>query len=81
MISFFGSFILGLLSAFLYEWIAINQIKVEALYFSGYRMHHSLYGLLSVAVFAVTKKHFFLGFGLGIIIQHTVTDGFWFITK
>jgi len=85
MINFIISFILGVLSAFVYEFIArtigINVFRKESLVIIGYKLHHSLYGLLSFILFGITQKSFFFGFGLGIIFQHAVTDGFFFVNK
>jgi hypothetical protein len=54
----------------------------------GYHFHHSMYGLTSfMAVpFALRNHHFLttlilIGFGLGLIIDHTIEEGFVFITK
>ncbi len=82
---FFLSFILGILFAIVYESLAlvvgINIFKKEALIISGYKLHHSLYGVFFLLISFVSKKYFFLGFGLGIIFQHTLTDGFRFIQR
>jgi hypothetical protein len=79
------SFILGIVSAIIYESLAkiigVNVFKKEALVVSGYKLHHSLYGVFFLLFSLVSKKYFFLGFGLGIIFQHTVTDGFLFVQK
>jgi len=52
----------------------------------GYHFHHSLFGLLaflSVLLFRndLNKSLFALGFGLGVILQHTLSEGLIFITK
>lgn len=81
----FMSFILGIIAAFVYESLAksigINIFKKEALIVSGYKLHHSLYGVFFLLFSLVSQKYFFLGFGLGIIFQHTITDGFLFFQK
>jgi len=46
----------------------------------GYHIHHSVYGLLIMAVgmFLYTKPrafYLFMGLGLGIIVAHTLNDG------
>lgn len=85
MIKFLLSFVLGIISAFLYEslarYIGVNMFKRDALIVSGYKLHHSLYGLLFLAFAYVNKSIFLAGFGLGVIAQHTLTDGFRFIQK
>lgn len=81
----FLSFILGIIAAFVYESLAkpigVNIFKKEALIVSGYKLHHSLYGIFFLLFSLLSKKYFFLGFGLGIIFQHTITDGFFFVQK
>jgi hypothetical protein len=52
----------------------------------GYHIHHSMYGLTSFMIVPLTLTHYGLsmalvGFGLGIIIDHTIEEGFIFITK
>jgi len=54
----------------------------------GYHFHHSMYGLTSFMVvpFTLTNHHVLItlvliGFGLGVIIDHTIEEGFIFITK
>lgn len=54
----------------------------------GYHFHHSMYGLTSFMVvpFTLTNNHvlttlILIGFGLGVIIDHTIEEGFIFITK
>lgn len=81
MITLLLSFILGFFAVWLYEFIAINVLNKTGLIVLGYRLHHSLYGLLFIALSVVNKRAFFLGFGVGVITQHTVTDGFRFVSK
>lgn len=85
MKNLFLSFVLGIITAFIYESLAktvgINIFNKEALIVSGYKLHHSLYGVFFLLFSLVSQKYFFLGFGLGIIFQHTITDGFLFIQK
>lgn len=48
----------------------------------GYHIHHSMYGVLSFLLAPFTVHSLFLiGFGLGIIIEHTLTERFVFIEK
>ena len=81
IVSFIVSFVLGFVSAWLYELFAINILQRDSLIIRGWRLHHSLYGLLSIFIWITNKKTFFLGFGIGILAQHTVTDGFRFISR
>ena len=54
----------------------------------GYHFHHSMYGVTSFMIvpFTLTNHHvlttfILIGFGLGVIIDHTIEEGFVFITK
>ena len=54
--------------------------------YKGYHFHHSIYGATSLFVVPFTLSHFtitlaLIGFGLGVIIDHTLEEGFIFITK
>jgi len=84
-LKFIISFILGIISAFAYESLASlvgkNIFHKEALVINGYKLHHSLYGVLFLTLAYVNRNMFLAGFGLGIITQHTLTDGFRFIQK
>ncbi len=75
------SFLFGFLAAALYESAMIRLFSGNGLIISGWRLHHSLYGLLFILLGLINKKVFLLGFGIGIIAQHTLTDGFWFLTR
>ena len=81
------AFILGFIAAYVYEILAYSvALRVfhqnnPGLIIGGYRLHHSLYGILFLILGAAHKKEFYLGFGLGIIVQHTMYDGFWFISR
>lgn len=85
VILFISSFVLGVILAFIYESLAgiigKNIFNKEVLVVYGYKLHHSLYGVLFVVLAYVHKNVFLAGFGLGIIAQHTLTDGFRFIQK
>lgn len=85
MIKVFFSFIFGIIFAFIYETIggsiAKNIFNTTALVVYGYKLHHSLYGILFLSIYFINRKSFYLGFGLGIIFQHTITDGFRFMQK
>ena len=85
MIKFVLSIIVGIFAAVLYENFArmfgTKVLHKTELVVWGFKLHHSLYGLLSFAIYGANKNMFFLGFGIGIILQHTATDGFKFIQK
>ena len=53
---------------------------------AGLHFHHSLLGLLALMLIPFYKDSFdkimlIVGFSVGIIIQHTIKEGFIFITK
>ncbi len=80
MLKLLFSVILGFISAFIWEFFSGKIIHQTALILYGYRLHHSLYGIASILYGTTNKNHFLIGFGIGIIIQHTLTDGFRFIS-
>jgi hypothetical protein len=52
----------------------------------GYHFHHSMYGVVALALTPMTFGNIIetialAGFGLGIIIEHTIHDSFVFINK
>ncbi|GEM_PF-890078 len=82
--------VIGYLIAYLYEYIAkkiAKSIHKDAIYIKGYKLHHSIYGLVLIAlsIFFIQDIKIFLlilGIGVGIIIQHYFTgDGLVLITK
>lgn len=81
----FASFILGIVSAYLYEFIAgfigRNIFNRYSLVVGGFKLHHSLYGVLFLILAYLNKNAYLAGFALGIIVQHTFTDGLKFIQR
>jgi hypothetical protein len=75
------SFLLGFFAAWIYELTMIKLFSRNGLIIWNWKLHHSLYGLLFITLGFISKKTFLVGFGVGIIAQHALTDGFWFITK
>lgn len=80
MLRFLTSLLLGFLAAYGWELFCSRIIKQTSLIILGYRLHHSLYGLLFMGAGYISKNMFLAGFGIGIILQHTLTDGFRFIS-
>ena len=86
-LKFVFAFGLGFVMAYAYEIVAfmlgqqVFNMDNPGLIIYGYRLHHSLYGLLFLVLWATQRKEFYLGFGLGIIAQHTMYDGFRFISR
>lgn len=60
-----------------------KKVKKEPIVrFKGLHLHHSLYGLIFLALFVIFYNFFLLGMGFGIIIRHTQTEKkFTFIDK
>jgi len=85
----------GVAVTILFEFVLKTNKKLRERYYSrqeiilGYHTHHSVYGLISavagIVLFFVGQKNtglFFLAFGIGIVIQHTLSAGrFVFIEK
>lgn len=89
---FFSFIIFGITGSFLYEYltrkIGEKYFKKDALIVKGYRLHHSLYGLIglmfSLFFFLNGRIEAFqvlIGLSIGILVQHTLTDGFRFVSK
>lgn len=81
------SFILGAIFAYIYENLPFYKFTgKKTLTISGYRLHHSLYGLLLILIallniFPINNLILISG-GLGIIFEHYLTGGgLDFITK
>lgn len=79
-------FIAGYIAAYLYEKLMISvdrRIKKKSLVVLGYKLHHSIYGLILIFLSLVIYPNLLLiSIGVGIIIQHYFTgDGLVFITK
>ena len=85
MVTLLLSIFAGIVVAFVYEnvmkYLGKSIFNKHAFIIKDYKLHHSLYGLICFAIYAGTNNEFYLGIGLGIIIQHTFTDGFKFIEK
>ncbi len=80
-------FVSGMIFAYIYENLPFKRYTGKnALIVFGYRLHHSLYGLLLILVamlniFAVNNL-LLISAGLGIIFEHYLTGGgLDFITK
>jgi hypothetical protein len=84
--------IVYLIAAFLGGFVFALTWEVSTLrighwaYQKGYHFHHSLFGIaafLFVPLFweESNKVIVLLGFGTGIIVQHSIKEGFRFITK
>ena len=75
------SIVFGYVLAHVYEKVAIVVSRKRPLVVYGYRLHHSLYGLLFMGLGYWQQQPFFYSIAIGIIMQHTITDGFRFISK
>ena len=77
---FFSGFILAIL------W-EITTYKIGHLaHQKGFHFHHSLFGVIAIILIPIfcndfNKTFFVLLFGIGIITQHSIKEGFIFITK
>jgi hypothetical protein len=78
---FFLALITGILIAALYEDVLPRITRKKSLVIYGHLLHHSIYGVVFVLLGLALKNISAMGFGVGILIQHTVTDGFRFISR
>ncbi len=80
-------FMAGMVFAYIYENLPFYKFTgKKALIISGYRLHHSLYGLLLVLIafmnISPINNLILISAGLGIIFEHYLTGGgLDFITK
>ena len=92
LILFLLAFSLGFSASRLWFVFSYRSNKVKKLdrvgRHKGYHFHHSIYGITSFMIvpFTLTNHHMLttlvlIGFGLGIIIDHTIEEGFVFITR
>jgi hypothetical protein len=72
---------IGFIAAVLYDHLIRKISKKDALIVSGYRLHHSLYGLAFLVLGVGMQSYKCIALGIGILIQHTITDGFRFLSK
>ena len=82
-----GGFTAGAIVSYCYEKAVIHITKKDRLVVLGYRLHHSLYGLLFLSLsllftFDINGMMALSFFGMGIIAQHCLTgDGLVFVTR
>ena len=76
-----SSILFGYILAHVYEKVAIVVSRKRPLVLFGYRLHHSLYGILFVGLGYWYQQSLLYSIAIGIIIQHTITDGFRFVSK
>lgn len=86
--SFFLYLLIGFLSGFSFAFLwEKTTLKIgQHAYQKGYHFHHSLFALPAFLLIPffwgdVEKILFIIGFGLGIIIQHSIKERLTFITK
>ena len=88
LVALFFGFLFSRFLYFIYEYSEGKTEKVEKFTTpKGYHVHHSMYGVTSLFIIPFTAGHhvmttiFLLGFGIGIILEHTIEEGFVFISK
>lgn len=83
-------FIVGIIFSFIWVYIAVKKYKIEKhfirkSFFKKYHIHHSMFVplFLFLALIAGSTQNtlFLIGFSSGILIKHTINDGFVFISK
>lgn len=81
MLTLLISSIAGFIFASYWEYFCARIIKRTSFILFGWRLHHSLYGILFIAIGFSVRNMSLIGIGIGVLIQHTITDGFRFISK
>jgi len=85
MLNLIVGFLLGLVSAFIYENLPFQKVVgVKKLVIGGYKFHHSLYGviLITFSFFFRDNAIILASSGIGVIVEHFLTGGgLDFITK
>ena len=95
IVLFLAGLAVGILITWIFEFILKSNKKLKNKYYSqheilfGYHVHHSTYGLmfLAVSILLFFKKDvpsavFYLGVAVGIIVEHTRSEGrFVFLEK
>lgn len=79
-------FVVGYIFAYLYEKVMLfvgKRIRKKSLVVSGYKLHHSIYGVILILLsLFISPNLLLISIGVGIIVQHYFTgDGLVFITK
>lgn len=78
--------LLGLILTLIFEKISLSNKELKKLWdnpktIKGFHIHHSVPGLIIflfgtyLFLINIEKGLFLIGFGIGIIIVHTITDG------
>jgi len=71
--------LIGFVISFLFDLISFRIKPLKKRFwdnpvtFFGYHIHHSFYGLI-ITLFGLISFPFLIGFGIGMIISHTVSD-------
>ena len=68
----------GIAAGYIYELgyriVARNLKRKPVFRFRGFRVHHSIYGIIIAAVSLWMREYFLLSLGIGIIIQHILVE-------
>jgi len=74
----FLGLVAGIAAGFIYELgyrIVARKLKRKPVYrIRGFRIHHSIYGIIIAAVSLWIRDFFLLALGIGIIIQHILVE-------
>jgi len=70
---FVFSFLIGYVTDSLIAFVTIKSKRKIKL--SGFRVHHNLFGYISILLGAFYHHTILIGFGLGIILGHKIRDG------
>lgn len=84
LFTIFLGILYGISATLIFEWILKTNKKLRNKYykkhniFFGYHAHHSCYGIVSIIFGVLLRQNtevclFLISFGIGIIIQHTLS--------
>ncbi|PIY80353.1 MAG: hypothetical protein COY80_03300 [Candidatus Pacebacteria bacterium CG_4_10_14_0_8_um_filter_42_14] len=74
MSRFLLSILLGFIAAYLWDFFCSQVIKQTSFIILGYRLHHSIYGLVSILFGAVNRNQFLKQDELSLILNQIVTE-------
>jgi len=74
----FWGLLAGIAAGYVYELgyrILARKLKRKPVYrIKGFRIHHSIYGIIIAAVSLWLREYLLLSLGIGIIIQHILVE-------
>ena len=90
MINFLIGILSGVVFSYIWVYVAVSKYRIEKLFikftfFKKYHIHHSMFVPIVFLLLLFIENDqitlFLVGFSIGILIKHTLEDGFVFVTK